>query len=70
MVANKNIFLSFCMFVWIEKKMQIFILSQTKILSIKLLCQLFIVEFFTLLATLPLILGLAEDSNFPPKLEI
>lgn len=46
------------------------ILFQTKILSIKLLCQFFIVDFFTLLATLPLILDLAENSNFPPKLEI
>lgn len=46
------------------------ILFQTKILSIKLLSQLFIVQFFTLHATLSLILDLADYTNFPPKLEI
>lgn len=33
-LVNKNIFLSFCIFMWIEKNMQIMILFQTKILSI------------------------------------
>lgn len=66
-LANKNLFLSFCGFMWIEVDMQIMTLLQTKSLQIKLLYKLFIVEFSTFPATLSLILDL-DNSPFPQKL--
>lgn len=69
-LTNKNLFLSFCGFMWIEIDMQIMTLLQPQSLLIKLQYKLFLVEFSTFPATLSMILDLADNSPFPQKLEI